>query len=111
MKTAVNRPRQLIESEENETIPFIPDIDELDDPNGKGSTDVPNNFLVNKLISLQELETDIINHQAFSNLCSTDSTILSSRLIAQPLVKEDDVPWTWDSLISEVSSYIEPNNE
>lgn len=65
--------------------------------------------MVNKLISLQELESDIIKHQAFSNLCSTDSTILSSRLIAQPLVKEDDAPWTWDSLISEVSSYIERN--
>ena len=53
----------------------------------------------------------MIKHQAFSNLCSTDSTILSTRLISQPMVKEDDIPWTWDSLISEVGSYIESNEK
>uniref|UniRef100_T1K930 Intraflagellar transport protein 43 homolog n=2 Tax=Tetranychus urticae TaxID=32264 RepID=T1K930_TETUR len=110
VKASVNRPREL-ESDENETIPFIPDIDELDDPISKGPQDFVDNFVVNKLISLQELEKDIIKHQAFSNLCGVDSSILSSRLVSQGQVKEDDVPWTWDSLISEVASYIERKDD
>ncbi|XP_074602533.1 intraflagellar transport 43 [Brevipalpus obovatus] len=105
-KSSTTRTLREVETIGSETIPFIPDISDIDTTE---NVETPN-VVVNTLVNLKDLGTEITKGRAFSEINGTDISILSSRLISEDLLVEQDIPWTWESLLSEVSSILEGDN-
>jgi len=96
-----------VESTESETIPFIPDISDIEATESTGTS----NMVTNKLVNLKDLGTEIIKRKTSSEINGIDISILSSRLISENLLIEEDISWTWESLLSEVSTILEGDVE
>lgn len=105
-KSSSNRILREVESIGSETISFIPDISDIETTE---NIETPN-VVVNTLVNLKDLGTEITKRRAFSEINGIDISILSSRLISEDLLLEEDIPWTWESLLSEVSSILEGDN-
>jgi hypothetical protein len=83
---------------------MIPDLEDLEDEEGQ-AVKAP---LVesNNLTSYQDLEKEVLKHTAFADFENIDMTPLFARLLPEEEVIEEDIPWTWDTLIASVSSHI-----
>lgn len=91
-----------INQEEVDDIPFIPDLDDLDDIHGVEEEDLPN-MVVSSLVNMQELDMNVEKRNNLSEIEGIDISLLSSRLLSSKDVEEDDEPWTWESLLSQVT--------
>lgn len=91
------------EDSEND-IPVIPDLEELKDEELAGQVAQAPAAPINRVATLQELDNDLLKHSAFSTLDGLDLRILTRFLAPENETKEEDVPWTWDVLFTEVSS-------
>lgn len=94
-----------INHEEEEEIPFIPDLDDPDDVLESGE-DLPN-MVVSNLVNMQELDMDVDNRKTFFEIDGIDISLISSRLLTSELLQEDDEPWTWEGLLSQVSFLVD----
>ncbi|XP_013383587.1 intraflagellar transport protein 43 homolog [Lingula anatina] len=60
---------------------------------------------VNRVATYRELDNDLLRHAAFQTLDNEiDLKLLTKVLSAESEVIEEDKPWEWDQLFTEVSS-------
>ncbi|KAI1280889.1 Intraflagellar transport protein 43 -like protein B [Halotydeus destructor] len=81
----------------------IPDLDSDDFP--QKPADAPH-VLVNKLASYQELQKELLKSTAFSSLDNIDLSCLIKKIVPKEETKEEEEPWTWDNLISDISAQL-----
>lgn len=89
---------------DQDTIPIIPDLEEVRDEEFVQQVASAPSVQMNKLASFNELNKDLMKHAAFSSLDGIDLTPLTQFCLPESQVKEDDVSWNWDYLISDVTS-------
>jgi len=86
----------------------IPMIPELEDTQAPGSTQEVTQaplVAVNRVTTYKELDSDLMKHVAFLTLDNEiDLKLLGKALCPEPDLVEEDVPWEWDQLFTEVTS-------
>ncbi|XP_015907632.1 intraflagellar transport protein 43 homolog [Parasteatoda tepidariorum] len=88
-------------------IPVIPDLDTMKDEELSADIAKAPNLAVSRIATYQELDSDLSKHAAFQALDGIDLTLLTKRLLPEHVVKkEDEIPWTWDTLFADVSSQL-----
>lgn len=80
---------------------FIPSLEDLNLVHE--ASDAPQ-VAVNQIASYQDLERDRGKHSTSTFLEGNDLSLLLKRLLPEHELIEKDEPWTWDGLISDVSS-------
>lgn len=82
---------------------MIPDIEEVKDYEMSQQVAEPPSAH-NQLISFQELDKNALKQSAFASLDGIDLTFLTHFCLPESQVKEPDIPWSWDNLMSDVMS-------
>ncbi|GFQ86288.1 intraflagellar transport protein 43 homolog B [Trichonephila clavata] len=87
-------------------IPVIPDLDAMKEEELSADVAKAPSLTVSRIATYQELDSDLSKHSAFQSLDGIDLSLLTKRLLPEHLVKkEDETPWTWDTLFADVSSH------
>ncbi|XP_013383575.1 intraflagellar transport protein 43 homolog A [Lingula anatina] len=85
-------------------IPVIPDLDDVQEEDITTQVALAPNK-VNRVATYRELDNDLLRHAAFQTLDNEiDLKLLTKVLSAESEVIEEDKPWDWDQLFTEVSS-------
>ena len=87
---------------------FIPTLEDL--TLSQENSDAPQ-VSVNTLASYQDLERDRSRQAVIPSLDGIDLSLLVKRLLPERELVEKDEPWTWDGLISNISSRLQPQSE
>ena len=87
---------------------FIPTLEDL--TLSQETSDAPQ-VSVNTLASYQDLERDRTRQAVIPSLDGVDLSLLVKRLLPERELVEKDEPWTWDGLISNISSRLQPRSE
>lgn len=88
--------------EEEEDMPIIPDIDDLRDQDFiQQPADAPS-IEINQIGNLDELENKVRKLPFLETSTKVDMSLLANVCLPEDKVRENDVPWTWDSLITDV---------
>lgn len=99
------RPQTPQESDSDGDIPVIPDLDEALEEDLGMQVAAPPRLQVNRVMTFRDLDTDLMKHSAFQCLGGEiDLKLLTEVLAPEQEVREDDVAWDWDHLLTEVSS-------
>ncbi|RWS11964.1 beta:beta-carotene 9', partial [Dinothrombium tinctorium] len=86
---------------ESDLIPLVPELEEaIAEDLMQQTADAP---AVNTLIDYKQLEEAILKHSTFALFEGIELSLLIKRLIGTNQLKEEDVCWKWDNLISEVA--------
>lgn len=101
----------FIEDNSDEVIPMIPDLEEVHEQELVQQTADAPAVQVNKLINFQDLDKDLLKQTTFSSLDGIDLSQLTKFCLPESQVKEDDLPWNWDNLISDVTLRLMNDNE
>merc|ERR1711907_804476 len=88
----------------NDEILIIPDLDDDGGDNDQRVAHAPRNFN-RRIPTLEELENDVKAALPQSET-GLDMTVLFKTLVPAPQVREEDVPWNFDSLLREVTEEI-----
>lgn len=88
---------------EDENIPYIPEIQDIDSDQLNVSIET-SKVMLKQMINLQDLEKDVNKHFPFTTINGVDITLLTKQLISYNQIKEDDIHWTWDNILSDVGS-------
>ncbi|RWS24682.1 intraflagellar transport protein 43-like protein [Leptotrombidium deliense] len=94
---------------DSDAIPVIPDLeDAVVEDLMQQTAAAPS---LNTFIDYKQLEEAILKHSAFAVFNGIELSVLIKRLVVTNFLEEEDVPWKWSTLISEVSSktQIQPN--
>jgi intraflagellar transport protein 43 len=97
----------LNDNDSDSDIPVIPMIGDADPDFSSSGADVvmAPQVAVNRVATYKELDSDLIKHTGFLSLDNEiDLKLLSKALSAEADIREEDVPWEWDHLFTEVSS-------
>ncbi len=94
----------------DDVMPLIPDIDEVRDQELIQQTAQAPTLQVNQLISFQELDKNALKHSAFASLDGIDLTQLTNFCLTESQVKEEDITWNWDNLMSDITSKLMKDN-
>ncbi|GIY82868.1 intraflagellar transport protein 43 homolog [Caerostris extrusa] len=90
----------------NSEIPVIPDLDTMKEEELSADVAKAPSLTISRIATYQELDSDLSKHSAFQTLDGIDLSLLTKRLLPEHLVKkEDETPWTWDTLFADVSSH------
>ncbi|GBL82281.1 Intraflagellar transport protein 43 [Araneus ventricosus] len=90
----------------NSEIPVIPDLDAMKEEELSADVAKAPSLAVSRIATYKELDSDLSKHSAFQTLDGIDLSLLTKRLLPEHLVKkEDETPWTWDTLFADVSSH------
>ncbi|CAH1792560.1 unnamed protein product [Owenia fusiformis] len=85
-------------------IPVIPDLDDVQEEDMSNQVAQAPTMLVNRVSTFRELDNDLLKHAAFLTLDNEiDLKILAQCLSSEADVTEEDKPWDWDRLFTEVS--------
>lgn len=95
--------KKMMENNDDDVTPMIPDLEEVKDYEMSQQVAEPPTAH-NQIISFQELDKNLLKHSAFTSLDGTDLTVLTHFCLPESQVKEDDIPWTWDNLMSDITS-------
>ena len=91
--------------EDNDEIPVIPDLDDFKEEDLANKIAAPPSIQVNRVATYKELDNDF---QKYSYLMTLDDEIdlklLGKVLAPESTVFEEDKPWDWDRLFTELSS-------
>ncbi|XP_048103800.1 intraflagellar transport protein 43 homolog A-like [Alosa alosa] len=99
------RPQTPQESDSDGDIPVIPDLDEALEEDLGMQVAAPPRLQVNRVMTFRDLDTDLMKHAAFQSLGGEiDLKLLTEVLAPEQEVREEDVGWDWDHLLTEVSS-------
>ncbi|XP_062393066.1 intraflagellar transport protein 43 homolog A-like [Sardina pilchardus] len=99
------RPQTPQESDSDGDIPVIPDLDEALEEDLGMQVAAPPRLQVNRVMTFRDLDTDLMKHSAFQSLGGEiDLKLLTEVLAPEQEVREEDVGWDWDHLLTEVSS-------
>jgi len=89
---------------DNDEYPAIPDLESMEEDYIATQVAAAPNVAVNRVATYKELDTDLIKHSAYAHLDGVDLRALTKNLAPLSELNENDVPWTWDILFTEVSS-------
>ncbi|XP_061394456.1 intraflagellar transport protein 43 homolog [Musca vetustissima] len=99
-----------IKSSENtsptDDIPIIPDLDDIKDETIMHEIAQPASFAVNRVVTLKELNSDLLAQTAFSVIEDVDLSILTKCLQPQEVLDEPDEVWEWQKLFTDVVAEI-----
>ncbi|KAH0945879.1 hypothetical protein HN011_001568 [Eciton burchellii] len=98
--------RAIEKEEQEDDIPIIPDLDEIQEDNI--SSDIANapSINANRVTAYEELDTDLVKNAAFTSLDGVSLSLLADKLYNENLVKEPDDVWNWNLLFTHISSEI-----
>ena len=94
--------QSLYLDDEDEEIPVIPDIEELQDQDFIQQTAEAPNVEYNRIDNIEELDKKVLKTLFLSSADNIDLSILADYCLPKDKVRENDVTWTWDSLITDV---------
>ncbi|XP_078464837.1 intraflagellar transport protein 43 homolog isoform X5 [Lampetra planeri] len=93
------------EPSEDGDIPVIPDLDDMQEDDLTAQVAAPPSMQVNRVMTFKDLDSDLMTHAAFQTLDGDIDLKLLTRVLApEPEIREDDGPWDWALLYTEVSS-------
>lgn len=100
------RPRSPEKSDESDNdIPVIPDLEEQQDEDITQTVASAPNVAVNRVATYRELDNDLLKQAAFLTLDNEiDLKLLTKSLSTEADLVEEDKPWDWDRLFTEVTS-------
>ncbi|XP_060077524.1 intraflagellar transport protein 43 homolog [Ylistrum balloti] len=100
------RPKSPDNDSDNE-IPVIPDLEDQQDDDITSSIAVAPNVAVNRVATYRELDNDLLRQAAFLTLDNEiDLKLLTKSMSTEADLLEEDKPWDWDRLFTEVTSEI-----
>ncbi|KAG5325682.1 IF43B protein, partial [Pseudoatta argentina] len=98
---------RVIEKEEQEDdIPVIPDLDEIQEDNISSDIASAPTVNANRVTAYEELDTDFVKNAAYTSLDGVSLSLLADKLYNENLVKESDEVWNWNLLFTQISSEI-----
>ncbi|XP_055920048.1 intraflagellar transport protein 43 homolog [Eupeodes corollae] len=119
LKSSKNRNKNLLEDERfrhsqkssdssppEDDIPIIPDLDDVKDEIIMNEIVEPPSVVVDRVVTLKELNSDLLSQNAFSAIEDVDLTILTRCLQTQDSLDEEDEVWEWDKLFTDVTAEI-----
>ncbi|XP_071833054.1 intraflagellar transport protein 43 homolog A-like isoform X2 [Apostichopus japonicus] len=93
---------------DDEDIPVIPDLDEVQEEDMAMQVAAPPVVQVNRVATFRELDNDLLKHSQLLTLDNEiDLKLLTKCLSAESEVKEEDKPWIWEHLFTEISSELQ----
>ncbi|XP_065356108.1 intraflagellar transport protein 43 homolog [Calliphora vicina] len=87
-------------------IPIIPDLDDIKDDILMNEIAEPPSVAVNRVVTLKELNSDLLAQNAFSAIEDVDLSILTKCLQPQESLDEADEAWEWEKLFTDVVAEI-----
>ncbi|GAB6021577.1 Intraflagellar transport protein 43, variant 2 [Chamberlinius hualienensis] len=96
--------RSINDDEDKGNIGVIPDLDDFLEEDFVSQVAKAPNVSVNRVATYKELDNDLHRNSAFVTLNDIDLKALTRYMSLEADVKEDDNPWTWDSLMADISS-------
>ncbi|RLU20265.1 hypothetical protein DMN91_006872 [Ooceraea biroi] len=98
---------RAIEKEgQEDDIPVIPDLDEIQEDNVSSEIASVPAINANRVTAYEELDTDLVKNAAFTSLDGVSLSVLADKLYNENLVKEPDEVWNWNLLFTQISSEI-----
>ncbi|XP_012221226.1 intraflagellar transport protein 43 homolog [Linepithema humile] len=98
---------RIAEKEEQEDdIPVIPDLDEIQEDYISSEIASAPTINANRVTAYEELDTDLVKNAAFTSLDGVSLSLLAEKLYNENLVKEPDEVWNWNLLFTQISSEI-----
>ncbi|KAM0732309.1 Intraflagellar transport protein 43-like protein [Formica fusca] len=97
---------RAVEKEEQDDIPVIPDLDEIQEDNIPSEIASAPTINANRMTAYEELDTDLVKNAAFTSLDGISLSLLADKLYNENLVKEPDEVWNWNLLFTQISSEI-----
>ncbi|KAL4238193.1 Intraflagellar transport protein 43 [Mactra antiquata] len=86
-------------------IPVIPDLEEHQEEDITQTIAYAPNVAVNRVATYRELDNDLLKQAAFLTLDNEiDLKLLTRSLCTEADLIEEDKPWDWDTLFTEVTS-------
>ncbi|XP_053234873.1 intraflagellar transport protein 43 homolog [Podarcis raffonei] len=99
------RQQSLEAEDEEEDIPVIPDLEEVQEEDFAMQVAAPPSVQVNRVLTYRDLDNDLMKYAAFQTLDGeVDLKLLSKVLAPEQDVREDDISWDWNHLYTEVAS-------
>ncbi|XP_041353219.1 intraflagellar transport protein 43 homolog A-like isoform X1 [Gigantopelta aegis] len=101
------RPRspEKDDDDSDSEIPAIPELEDQQEEDMTSKVAVAPNVAVNRVATYRELDSDLLRQAAFLTLDNeVDLKLLAKSLSTEADVIEDDRPWDWDRLFTEVTS-------
>ncbi|XP_018601592.1 intraflagellar transport protein 43 homolog [Scleropages formosus] len=96
---------QTPQGSDDEDIPVIPDLEEVQEEDLTAQVAAPPSIQVNRVMTYRDLDNDLMKYSAFQTLDGEIDLKLLTRILApEQEVREEDVGWDWDHLFTEVSS-------
>ncbi|KAK7104102.1 intraflagellar transport protein 43 homolog A-like isoform X2 [Littorina saxatilis] len=93
------------DSDSDNDIPVIPELEEQTEEDMSNRMATAPNVAVNRVATYRELDNDLLKQAAFQVLDNEiDLKLLTKSLSPMEDLIEDDRPWDWDRLFTEVSS-------
>ncbi|XP_014673593.1 PREDICTED: intraflagellar transport protein 43 homolog A-like isoform X2 [Priapulus caudatus] len=94
-----------LKDDESDEIPVIPDLDEVNEEDMANQVAQAPSVTVNRVATYRELDHDLLKNAAFLTLDNeVDLKLLTKCLQPEFEVVEEDKPWEWERLFTEVSS-------
>ncbi|XP_020295968.1 intraflagellar transport protein 43 homolog [Pseudomyrmex gracilis] len=103
------RLRMTDKEEQEDDIPVIPDLDEIQEDNISSEIASAPTISTNRVTAYEELDTDLVKNAALTSLDGVSLSLLADKLYNENVVKELDEVWNWNLLFTQISSEI--NNE
>ncbi|XP_076351641.1 intraflagellar transport 43 isoform X2 [Tachypleus tridentatus] len=95
----------VLDKEDSDSeLPTIPDLDEVREEDFTSEVAQAPSVAVNRVVTYQELDNDLLKHAAFTTLDGVGLHILTRCLAPENEIKEEDLPWTWNILFTDVAS-------
>ncbi|XP_052769895.1 intraflagellar transport protein 43 homolog A-like isoform X2 [Mya arenaria] len=100
------RPHSPEKSDESDNdIPVIPDLEDAPEEDFTSTIASAPNVAVNRVATFRELDNDLLKQAAFLTLDGEiDLKLLTKSLSTEADLLEEDKPWDWDRLFTEVTS-------
>ncbi|XP_071568497.1 intraflagellar transport protein 43 homolog B [Temnothorax nylanderi] len=98
--------RMLDKEQQEDDIPVIPDLDEIQEDNISSEIASAPIVNANRVTAYEELDTDLVKNAAYTSLDGVSLSLLADKLYNENLVKEPDEVWNWNLLFTQISSEI-----
>ncbi|XP_055375559.1 intraflagellar transport protein 43 homolog [Condylostylus longicornis] len=102
----ISKTNSLEKTTSDDDIPVIPDLDDIQDELLMSEIIEPPSVTVNRVVTLKELNSDLLNQKAFSSLEDVDLSVLTKCLQSQSLLEDEDIVWEWEKLFTEITAEI-----
>ncbi|KAJ8044524.1 Intraflagellar transport protein 43-like A [Holothuria leucospilota] len=93
---------------DSDDIPVIPDLDDVQEEELTTKIAAPPMVQVNRVATFRELDNNLLKHSQLLTLDNEiDLKLLSKCLSPESEVREEDRPWDWEHLFTEVASELQ----